>query len=127
MRDLFHNYNPYLLSDLDKTAYLIDKLRRQEIRSYDFYKVWFECFLCDENYIQTDYESQQFHQLLEEWSNKFQYDRDLLEKISIKMDAFLEKLTTVTNKKANDRRVTYFIKRMIDIYFQQSKKYFIYH
>ncbi len=54
IHELFRNYNPSLLSNLDKTTYLIQNLNSYETRSYDFYILWFECFLCDEHYVQTE-------------------------------------------------------------------------
>ena len=122
LRDLFHSFNPNLLFDLDKTTYLIDMLNRHAERSYNFYATWFECFLCDEHYVQTAQESQQFLQLLNNWTNKFQYDHDLLEKISMKLDTLLDKLTNVVKSGTRDQRLIYFIKQMTDVYFRQSKK-----
>ena len=121
LRDLFRIYNPTLLFNLDKTQYLISTLSRHEKRSYEFYTTWFTCFLCDEYYVQTGQESKEYHQLLKEWSNKFRYDRDILEKVSMKMDTLLEKLTAVVKTEKKDQRLIYCIKHIIDIYFQQSK------
>ena len=51
--------------------------------SYEFYILWFEYFLCDEHYVQTEEERRQFQVLLKEWSNQFRYDRQLLEQMTI--------------------------------------------
>ena len=118
LQDLFRHYNAFLLPDLDKTTYLMNTLHGRGKRSCEFYTTWFQCFLCDEHYVQTEQESQQ---LLKEWSNKFQDDRDLLEKITLKLNPLLDRLTTVVKLETHDRRLNYFIKYMIDIYFQQSK------
>ena len=124
LRDLFRYYNPYLLDQLNKTEYLITKLHDREKRSYDFYTLWFECFLCDEHYAQTEDESQQFQQLINEWSKQFQYDRELLEKISMKLNILVEKLTVVLKPKTHDRRLDYFINSIVNICFKQSKNCF---
>lgn len=125
LHDLFLYYNPNLLFDLNKTAYLIKILNGYEKRSCDFYTIWFQCFLCDEHYAQTEQESQQFHQLLKEWWNKFRSNGDLLEQMSMKINTLLDKLAAVVKSESNDRRLTYFIKHMIDIYIQESKNNFI--
>jgi hypothetical protein len=126
LHELFHSYNPSLLFELDKTIYLINTLNGNEKRSCDFYIVWFECFLCDEHYVQTEIEWQQFQQLLKEWSKKFRDNRELLEQITMKMNILLQNLATVVKKESNDRRLIYFINHMIEIYVQKSKNIYIY-
>ena len=121
LQDLFRSYNPNFLSNLDKTTYLIQTLNSYEKRSYEFYILWFECFLCDEHFVQTEEKFRQFEKLLKEWLNKFRYDRQLLEQMTMKIDVLLDKLTAIGQNKPNDRRGNLFIKQLIDIYFQQSK------
>lgn len=121
LKDLFLHYNAFLLRDLDKTTYLMNNLHGHEKRSCDFYISWFECFLCEEDYVQTERESHNFQLLLKEWSKKFYEDRDLLEKITLKLDLLSEKLSAVIKPETRDQRLNYFCKHMIDIFFQQSK------
>jgi len=122
LRDLFNHTNPYVLKGFNKTEYLIDKLHGREKRSCEFYMLWFECFLCETHYGQTDDEYQQFKSHFNEWSKQFQYNIDLFEQIAMKSNVLVEKLQAVVQTRKQDRRLEYFIGNIIDICFKRSKK-----
>jgi hypothetical protein len=116
--ELFQYYNPILLPNLDKQTYLHSILNKYERRSCDFYINWFEYFVCDTHYVDTEQEWSYFQVLLNDWSEKIVRDRILFREIMNKMDNLLQRLSHVTK----DRRFIHFVKHMVDQCFKQGIK-----
>ncbi|CAF0968657.1 unnamed protein product, partial [Didymodactylos carnosus] len=106
--ELFQYYHPTLLFDLDKQTYLHSTLNQHEQRSCDFYTNWFEYFLCDIHYVETEQEWSYFQLLMNKWLDKIVHDRVLFCQIMKKMDGLLERLNHIVNNKPKNRRFTYF-------------------
>ncbi|CAF3233901.1 unnamed protein product [Rotaria sp. Silwood2] len=118
--ELFQCYNPILLFNFDKQTYLHKVFNQNEQRSCEFYIHWFEYFLCDIHYVESEQEWSYFQLLMNKWSDKIVDDRILFRQIVIKMDSLLDRLSDVTNNKPNSRRFIYFVKHMIDKCFKRN-------
>ncbi|CAF3341346.1 unnamed protein product [Rotaria socialis] len=118
--DLFQYYNPILLFNIDKQTYLLKIFNQYEPRSFGFYTKWFRYFLCDKNYVETTQEWYYFEFLINKWLDKVVEDRGLFRQIMIEIDNLIDQLSRVENNKANNRRLTYFVKNIIDRNFKRS-------
>src|SRR5205085_2321725 len=122
--EMFQYYNPMLLLNLDKQTYLHSILNKHERRSYGFYTSWFEYFLCDIHYVETEQEWSYFQLLLNDWSDQIVQDRVIFRQIMNKMDNLLERFSHVVNNKLNNRRFIYFVKHMVDKCFKQGIRFY---
>lgn len=121
LHEMFQYYCPILLINIEKQKYLEGVFDQNLYRSYEFYKKWFELFLCDAHYSDSEREWICFQRLMDKWLNKLMFDNTRFRQLLIEIDDLLDQLNSAAINKLNNRRFAYFIKLIIDKLFKQSE------
>ncbi|CAF2518706.1 unnamed protein product [Rotaria sp. Silwood2] len=128
-------YNPYLLRYIGKTSYISNILKQHNFVESrlltEFHIEWFNCFLCDPHYTNSDEEASNFRYFLDNWLKQFTHHLpayiDLIKSLDIlipMLENSENKNKTSTSRDINySKRFTEAQKRQFDKIWQYVQKF----
>ncbi|CAF1394636.1 unnamed protein product [Didymodactylos carnosus] len=123
---LIDYYNPCILNQLQVPAYIKDVLTKYTDKRADalwlFYHKWFNCFLCDRHYANTDTDLKMFVDLLDIWLGTIIKQCTIHSKFILSIDSLIQSLLNIEHlgQTQKPNRLEFFIQTSLPLFFPKE-------